>query len=202
MNGAILTAPVTIRSFLFGAGTGADTAEVVGRVISEHGVARSALHGVRHLSAGAVQSVDREIGTVVDGLLDLDLGDILVACWSKHRALTEAAIRTLVAPGSEEVVALATHRAAATYSPHVDLLVDGRKVTTIEFRLTVVLDATGLAAVVRGGDLVALRGGDCRATATLLLEGVRLAERQSSLRPDLVVRLDPSVSLVDRAAVS
>lgn len=196
------TTPVTMRSFLFGSSPGEDTAEVIGRTLNEHGVAHTGLLGVRHLSGSVVRSVDREVGTVLDGLLEQDLGDVLVSCWRKHRSLVEAAEHTLAVPGSEVVVALATHRATATYSPHVDLYVDDVKVNTFEFELEVVVEATGLAAVVRHGDLVALRGGDCLVTAVLTLEGGRLAERQHRFDAELLVELHRPVALIDKAAAS
>ena len=91
--------------------------------------------------------------------------------WRRYSALTSAAERTLAAPGSEEVVLLATHRVTWTYEPHIDLLVDGRKVTSLELQMTVVFDLHGVAAVVQLGDLVALRGGGCLITATLAARG-------------------------------
>jgi hypothetical protein len=54
---------------------------------------------------------------------------------------------------------------------------------------------SGLAAVVRAGNLVALRGGDCLVTATLTLEGAPIARRQHSFDPELLVGLDPPVAL-------
>ena len=197
-----VTTPVTLRAFLFDTGAGEDTAEVIGRTLSEHGVAQAGLIGVRKLSTSVVHSVDREVGTVLDGLLDLDLGDILVSCWRKHRSLVEAAEHTLAVPGSEEIVVLALHRATATYSPHVDLYVDDVKVNTFEFELSVVFAATGLAAVVRHGDLVGLRGGDCLVTATLTLEGGRLAQQQRHFDAGLLVGLHRPIALVDKVSAS
>jgi hypothetical protein len=63
-----------------------------------------------------------------------------------------------------------------------------------------VLDATGLAAVVRDGYLVALRGGDCLVTVRLTLDGERLAERQGNVDPGLVLRLHHPVRLAGPAA--
>lgn len=200
MTSSTLPAPLTVRAFLFGDGTGADTAEAVGRAFREQGVAEAALRGVRHLSAAGAQLVDREVGKVVDNLLAFDLGDVLVSCWRKHRALTEAARRTLATPDSEEVVTLAAHQATATYCPYVDLFVDDVKVTTLEFKLAVTFLATGLAAVVRSGELVALEGGDCLATATLTLNEAKLAERRMQFEPALMVNLRRGIRLVDETA--
>jgi hypothetical protein len=196
MNQAVMTSPLTARNFLLGAGNAGDTAEELSRSLSERGVARTGLHGLRRLSGSALGAVDREIANVTNGLLDLDIGDVLVSGWRKYGSLREAARHTLAAPGSEEVVILATHRIVATFRPCVDLLVDGVKVNTFEFELTLVLDLDGLVAVVRDGRLEALRGGDCVLTATLSLEGGQLARRQGHIDPGLVVRLDPPVALL------
>lgn len=200
MSTATLTAPVTVRSLLLGDRPGTDTADGLGRLLSDHGTAREALRDVRNLPAAAVHSVEHEVGSVLDGLLDLSLADIVVSCWRKHRSLTEAAGRTLAAPGTEEVVALATHRMTVSYSPHVDLFVDEVKVATFRFELVVVLEATGLSAVVTRGDLVAVQGGDWVATATLSLEGARLAERRSRVAPAVMLPLPHPLPLTDRPA--
>lgn len=198
MSSTTVTAPLTARTFLLGA---EEAERAVGRSLSDLGVARSALEGLHHLSDSALKSVDREIGVVVGGLLDVDLEEALLSGWRRYDALRQAAKRTLAAPGSEEVLALATHRVTSTYHPEVDLFVDDVTVKTLEFELNIVFDITGVSAVVRLGDLVALRGGDCLVTATLALQGERLAERQGHVDLALLVQLDPPVPLVDTTAV-
>ena len=195
MSSGVLDTSITVRTFLLG--DSGDTS--LGRKLTEQGVARSALGGLRRLSAAALHTVDQEIGAVASGLLELDLGDMLLAGWRKYAALTDAARRTLAAPASEEVIELATHRITSAYRPRVDVFVDNQKITTVEFDLTTVFDLTGLAAVVKAGDLVALRSGECLVTATLRLGDARLAERREKL--DLVqrIRLDPPISLIDKA---
>jgi hypothetical protein len=195
MSSGVLDRSVTARSFLLG--DSGDTS--LGRKLTEQGVARSTLGGLRRLSAAALHTVDQEIGAVASGLLELDLGDMLLAGWRKYAALTDAARRTLAAPASEEVLELATHRITSAYRPRVDVFVDNQKITTVEFDLTTVFDLTGLAAVVKAGDLVTLRSGECLVTATLRLGDARLAERREKL--DLVqrIRLDPPISLIDKA---
>lgn len=200
MSSADVTGPLSARMFLLGADTGADTAAVLARSLSECGVARSAIQGLRSLSVSALQAVHREVATVADGLLELDLGDVLLSGWRKYTDLTKAAERTLASPGSEEVVVLATHRVVSTHHPSVDLIVDGAKVHTFVFELKVEFDLKGVVAVVRRGDLVALQCGECVVTATLTLEGTSL-KRSRKGRIDLVlaVRLDPPIPLARQA---
>jgi hypothetical protein len=200
MISANVAQPVTARMFLFGGEPIADAAGGFARSIGHHGVARSALGGLRRLSGSALQAVDCEVASVVAGLLDVGLGDALVSAWRKHTALTEAAERTLTLRDSEEVVVLATHRVGWTYRPHVDLVLDGRKLKTFHFDLTATFELHGVVAVVRRGDLVALRAGDCLITATLELEGQALARKQERMDVAFVVPLDPPVPLLGETA--
>jgi hypothetical protein len=169
MSSPSLTEPLSARTFMLG-DTADNTADVLAQSLREHGALESQIGDLGGLSASAWQAVHQEIATVLDGLLNLDLGDLLIAGWYKYTELTKAAKRTLAGPGSEEVVALATHRIVSTHRPSVDLIVNEAKAHTFEFELSVVFDITGVAAVVRRGDLVALRGGKCSVTATLKLE--------------------------------
>ncbi len=163
------------------------------------GVVRIEDHGLPPAAEAARDLVDEEIGRVAEGLLDVDLGDELVAGWRKYSVLIESGQRTLATPGSEEVIVLAQHQVRSSYSPSVDLLVDGFKVNSFEFDLGVVFDVTGLAAVVRAGCLTALRGGRCVVTASLSLEGASIIERQHEVDLGLIVPLERPIPLVDAA---
>jgi hypothetical protein len=191
-----VTAPVSARLFLLGDDTGADTAEVLARPLEESGVAGSAIQGLRGLSTSALQAVHRQVATVTNGLLNLDFGNLLVSGWRKYTDLTKAAKRTLVSLNSEEIVVLATHRVVSTHQPSVDLIVDGVKVHTMVFELKVEFDLNVVVAVVRRGDLVALRCGECVVTATLTLQGTSLKRsRKSRIDLPLAVRLNPAIPL-------
>lgn len=189
---------MTARVFLFGGDNGADSGQVIGRAVHEHGIARGSLRGVRRLTGSALETVDQEVGAVTGGLLELDLGDLLVAGWKKYATLTDSARRTLSAPGSEEVVQLASHQVTFTYRPHVDLLIDGARLNSFELDVTLVFELTGVSAVVRSGDLVALRGGTCEVTGTLTLEGAKLADRKGRFDSGILVPLPRPIPLVEK----
>lgn len=194
MSSTDVTEPLSVRAFLFGDAT--DTVELLTRSLSEQGMSQSVIQGLRKLSGSALQTANQEIATVANGLLNLDLGNILVSSWRKYTDLTKAAERTLAAPDSEEVVVLATHRIASTHHPSVDLLVDGIKVHTFVFELKVVFDLNGVTAVLRQGALVALHGGECVITATLTLEETPLElSRKGRINLALVVQLRRPIPL-------
>jgi len=80
------------------------------------------------------------------------------------------------------------------------VLIDGAKVATIVFDLTLVFRLDPLAAIVRDGNLVAFRGGDCLATATLTVDGAKLAERERHLDLNRIVPVHPGIPLVGATA--
>jgi hypothetical protein len=186
--------PLTAAALLFGAGS--QTAEALGQAISQRDATRTALRSIRRLSSSAAGLVDREVATVTDGLLDLDLGDVLIAAWQQHSKLTEAARRTLAISGSEEIVSLASHSIQSTYSPHVDLVVNGALVHCFKFVLEIVVDVAALDAVVRAGSLAMLRSGECVMTATLALAGGQLASARRTADLELIVGLHPPRPLI------
>jgi hypothetical protein len=199
MSPAVSGGPLSVQAFLFGDEGNSDAVESFSRSLGERDAARSA-EGLRHLSGSAVAVVNREIATVASGVLDLNLGDLLVSGWRKYSKLVQAAERTVATPGSEEVVVLASHRVTSSHQPYVDLFIDDVKVMTLKFALKVVFDLNGLVAVVRSGELTALRSGECVVTATLALEDVPLTQRQRRIDLAVVMPLDRPVHLVDTTA--
>jgi hypothetical protein len=194
VNSDHLGGPVSARVFLLGDST--ESIEALSRSFSQHGVAQSALQGLCSLSGSALHAVNHEIATIADGLLNLDLGDVLLGGWQKYSQLTHAAQRTLASPGSEELVVLATHRVVSTHHPSVELLIDGVKVHTLVFELTVVFDLNGVIAVLRQGNLVALRAGQCEVTVTLTLEKTPLElSRHGHLNLPLLIKLHRPIPL-------
>ncbi|MFE3581087.1 hypothetical protein [Streptomyces vinaceus] len=159
--------PLTVRDLLLG--PEAQAPEALADSLRAHGAVTGLLPGVRGLTGAADRAVGHELAAVVNGFLDLDLVSLVASGWSKYRALKEAARRTRRSPGSEEVVALATHSVTSAHHPSVDLLVDGARAATVGVNLTVLFRITGLVAVVRDGRLVAAREGRLDLPAALRL---------------------------------
>ncbi len=199
MTRPVTTWPATAREFLLEEDAGA-AVDVLGRELSEHHVGQAALGGVRRLTGPARGAVDREIAAVAAELLDVDLLDVLVSAWRTYADMTLAARSTLAVPGSEELVVLAAHRAVWAYRPHIDLFVDDKQVATVEFDVRLTFDLRGVVAVVGHGDLLALRGGACTLTGTLIGAGQLLAQQQRGLDLALVVAIDPPIPLLGEAA--
>lgn len=115
----------------------------------------------------------------VDAVLDVDLACVLLDGWKTYGALVEAARRTQEPPAASETVPLHHQELTWTSHPSVEIFVNGKKVATLAFDLTVTADVAGVSAEVRGGRLVGLRGGDVGIKATLAMAGRTLAEREA-----------------------
>lgn len=202
MTSTMLTQPVTARTFLLGEGQ--DSMQALAHALNDQRLGSFLGDALQGLSQAGRAAVSEEAAAAVHGLLDLDLGGLVVAGWRKHADLRAAARRTAAAPGSAEVVELATHRVTSTHTPSVDLLVDGARVTTLHFELGVEFLVKALVGTVRDRRLVAFRVGSCDVTATLALEGSRLLTRREQLQLPLVIRLGEGIPLlgpVDRGSV-
>ncbi|MGH3913653.1 MAG: hypothetical protein ACRDTC_09605 [Pseudonocardiaceae bacterium] len=195
---------LTVGNILLGespdAGDPTDPAETLARSFSEHGVVRTGIKGFRHLSGAALRAVSTQLAEVVLTSLDLlDVRELVVNGWCKHKDLREAAVRTHAVAGSEELVVLATHRIDSTHQPSVDLIVKEATVHTCVFDVGVEFEINGVLAVVRQGMLTALRGGTCLITATLALGEIPLLPpQQRRIELAKFITLNPPVRLLDQ----
>lgn len=172
--------PFTVRAFLLGPEC-ADSADALADPLHGGGATRGLLRSGRPLTPAADQAVERELAGSVDSFLSLDVFDVAAGGWRRHAALTEAAHRTRATPGSEEIVALASHEITSHHRPYIDVFLDGAKVGTLDVRLDLVFRISGLVAVVRDAHMVAVRSGQCVLEARLSVQQVLLAEREGRL---------------------
>jgi hypothetical protein len=184
MTAAVPTRPLTTSAFLFGGAQ--DPAQALAHALKEGGVLGTLGAALQALSQTGREVAGGEVAAVAQQLLDMELGELAVAGWRKHAALTAAAERTL-ATGSSEVVDLASHRMTSVYRPYVELLVNDVHVATVRFELRVQFVVRALVATVRHGRLDALGFGACDVTATLSAEGLRLAEQRARLDLSLLI---------------
>lgn len=165
-------APATVRSILL------DPGEDLAGSLRAHGTAGPLLSPVRRRTPAADRTVEHELATVVDDFLGMDVLDLVAGGWSAHSALKAAARRTRDLPGSEEVVALATHRVTSSHRPFVDVYVDGVKLGTLQVELSLVFWVSGFVCVVRDACLTGVTAGHCAVDASLAVQGSVLAERK------------------------
>jgi hypothetical protein len=199
MTTATTQTGLTVRTFLLGDDTEDDLA-VLRQALSDHGVISQCGGELARLTQEAREAANDSLASVTAGLLDLDLGDVLIYGWRTHERLVNAAKLTVRVPGREEVVQLGSHQVAWTKHPTIDLLVDGVRVHTFRFKLTITFEVDVAAAVVREGKLVALKAGDGSVIGALTLEmpgeDTQLLRQERKINFHLIVHLGSGIPLL------
>jgi len=137
-----------------------------------------------------------QVTTTATGLLDINLADVVATGWQKHADLTAAARRTLAAPGSTDLVDLASHRISTAQEPYVTVLVDGHRVATIRFGLSLAFEISALLAEIKAGKLVALHSGRCMVTGTLAIQDINVVTRQARIDLPGIIALRGGIRLL------
>lgn len=190
---------LSARTFLLGSGSEDDLA-VLRQALSEHGVISQCGGELARLTQDARQAANDTLASVTAGFLDLDLGDVLIYGWRTHERLVKSAKETVRAPGREEVVQLGSHQVTWTKHPTIEMLVDGVRVHTFRFKLTITFEIDVAAAVVREGKLAALKAGDGSVTGALTMEmpgeDIQLLRQERRINLHLIVHLGSGIPLI------
>jgi hypothetical protein len=121
-------AGLTVRTFLPGSGSEDDTTKIR-QLLSGHDVVSWCGGDLARLTQHGREAADEQLASVTAGLLDLDLGELLIYGWRTREGLVKAARQTRQIPGRREVVQLGTHRITSAHNPTIELLIDGVKCT-------------------------------------------------------------------------
>ena len=164
---------------LFGPDT--DAAETLAGKILSPGGDQNLGRALAYLPEMTRKAAVQEAATTAAALLKVDLTDVLVHGWREHRDIVSTARRTLAAPGSTELLSLATHEVTMDKRPSINVLVDGHRVATLELGLSVVFDINGVLLGIGGGRLTAVHSGRCEITGTLAVQGTDLLVKRGRL---------------------
>jgi hypothetical protein len=184
------TSSSSVRALLF---PGADSATQVQHQLEERSALEPAVKKLGGVPTGLVGAAAGEVGSVLAGLLEIDVLDLLAAGWMKHAALVVAARQTVENPGEEQVVDLATHRVMSAHRPRIDLEVDGVAVGSLDVQIDLTFVLHAVRAVVVAGRLTALRSGLVDLTAALSCEGVPI--KTATHQIDLALEADLGTGL-------
>jgi hypothetical protein len=199
MTSAATQTGLTVRSFLLGGGSEDDTAKIR-QLLSERQIVSRCGGNLTRLTQHGREAAEEQLASVTAGLLDLDLGDLLIYGWRTRERLVKAARQTRQRPGRHEVVQLGTHRITSAHNPTIELLIDGVKVHTFRFQLTVIFDIEVAALIVRDGLLAAVKAGDGTVTCTLTLEipggDVQLVNQQRKISLHLIINTGHGIPLL------
>ncbi len=110
----------TVQTFLLGGGPEDDSGKI-GRLLSQHDLLGAVGGDLSRLTRQGHEAAAEGLASATTGLLDIDVGDVLVYGWRTHEQLIAAARRTARVAGRQEVVQLGSHQISSTLRPTIDL---------------------------------------------------------------------------------
>ena len=132
---------------------------------------------LRTLNAVARRALIEEIEAKLRMVMSETLVDLIVGGWRAYAAITEAMRKSRGQPGVDQIVALRSHTITAQRHHDLDIEVDSVRVMTLSTELVMHVQLYDALAVVRDGQLVAVRSGQAKADGTVTVEGVEVAQR-------------------------
>lgn len=173
-----------------------DAAEALASEILSPGGDQNLDHALARFPEMTRRAAAREAATTAAALLKVDLVEVLMRGWRKHRDIISAARRTLAAPGSTELVIVTSHQIKLDHRPSISVLVDGQRVATLQLGLSIVFDLNAVLLGISGGRLIGVRSGRCDITATLAVQGTDLLVKRGHLELPGVISLRRGIRLL------
>jgi hypothetical protein len=116
-----------------------------------------------------------EIETKLRVVLSDTLVDLILDGWRKHSAITRAMHKSRSQPGINQIVALCNHTITAHREHSLDIEVDSVRVMTLSVQMVMRAQLCDAVAVVRDGQLVAIRSGNAKADGKVTVDDVQVA---------------------------
>jgi hypothetical protein len=132
---------------------------------------------LRTLGAVARRALIEEIEAKLRMVMSETFVDLILGGWRAYAAVTQAIRKSRSQPGVDQVVPLRNHTIKAARQHSLDIEVDGCPVMTLSIQLVVRVQLYDAVAVVRDGQLVAVRSGQAKADGEVTVDGVEVAQR-------------------------
>ena len=112
-------------------------------------------------------------------LLDIRLLDVMRWAWKRGLELEAYRDTERYPPDKTFSVSLLEHKITSSHAPHMDILMNDKKVGSIHFDLNIEIAIKAVTLEIRNARIKKIHAGDCTAKGRFLCEGLLLAERES-----------------------
>jgi hypothetical protein len=129
----------------------------------------------------------------VDDLLDINLVNVLVAGWKKHREVREQLRVTAADPSRTVFVYIRSHTLDSTHHPSIELRSEGRRLVELSFPIALTFKIAAVELTLRGGAICEIRSEEVQVRGTVKFENTVILERTlSKVRLPGRIVLDPA----------
>ena len=130
------------------------------------------------LPEAMAEGVSSEVMKKLEGVLDVDLADIVLEGWGKYKELLQYRDRTRYPPDQTILLPLAHHEIRSVHKPYVDVLLDDKPIGRVTFTVDLRLTFDGVVLVIRAGSIWEVKAGTCEGRGALSCGPVELVNRR------------------------
>ncbi len=133
----------------------------------------------------------------IDDLLGMDVLELFVSAWLKHREFAALANK----PGEGQLVELIDHAMSSVHEPKVELMLDGKRVFVLPVKIVLALQFRGAQLLLRGGRVREVRLGELEGKGRFEIAGQKVKEQAlGEAKLPGIWRLDPGIPLGEPAS--
>jgi hypothetical protein len=191
--------PALLGAALFGAD---DPERRIQRELLADPAVLSGLAAAAVLSPMGTDLAAHEVARAISGLLAIDIVDVVLGGWKRHRDLQAAARRTLDDPDDHELVSVGEHAIEMHERPSVDVVVDGLLATTLDVDVSVTALIDTLVARVESGLLTGIETGKVTVTGKVKVRQVLIAQSSCVLDAAVDIPLRSGIPLLAATRVT
>jgi hypothetical protein len=166
---------LTLGSVFFGAGGSASPSRGDGETREAK---LSLKETLTDLPEAMVAGVSSEVMKKLEGVLDVDLGGIVLEGWGKYKELLQYRDRTRYPPDQTILLPLAHHEIRSVHKPYVDVLLDDKPIGRVTFTVDLRLIFDGVVLVIQDAAIKEIKSGSCEGRGVLSCGQVALVDRR------------------------
>lgn len=150
----------------------------------------------RHSEAANWSPVRTEVGSRAAELLDVSVTSILTDVWNQIVELRKYTDKNAYPPDYSSFVSLADHSFTFSFSPSIQLLIDGNVLKTFTLDVSADLEVKGLELEIRNGKIMSVTGGSLEGSGNISVGNVLIWSKDfDSVRLPGTVQLNDGLSL-------
>jgi hypothetical protein len=138
-----------------------------------------------------------EITKKVGDLLNISVIDIMVKAWNKYRELLKYTDKEKYPPDVSVLVPLAEHTIKSEHKPYLEILINDKAVSRIDFDINISLVLKGMILKIQDGKIKEIKTGSCKGKGNVKLEDFVIMEKETES-----FSLPGSIKLGDGVAIA
>lgn len=113
-------------------------------------------------------------------LLDIQVSQILVGAWRKHREIIQYRDAEKYPPGNVYVVPLLEHTVTSRHSPTIEPIINGKRLPKIKFDVVLKLKMKGVMLKILNATITEILVGSCTGNGSIEYAGIAVLKKETA----------------------